>query len=120
MHASPAVCILKRLPADGLSFDLLVEPGVQRFEVVEDGRRVHLFGAGNFLECVRPRLRESHRKHGVQLFPCLCTLINRTAIQLTSTTRSLRKSTMELELENVRKKISRVRHVSRNVILSSR
>ena len=47
------------LPPDLFARELLVEPRLQRREVVEDRRRVHLLRAGQRLERVGPRLRHA-------------------------------------------------------------
>ena len=54
------------LPADLLPLDLFVEPRLQRREVVDDRRRVHLARSGQRLERVRPRLRRAHLQHRVE------------------------------------------------------
>src|SRR5262245_52462372 len=52
-----------RSPADLFPLQLIVEPGRERREVVEDRGCVHLPRSGERFERVRPRMREAHREH---------------------------------------------------------
>src|SRR4051812_31239773 len=88
------------LPADRLAFDLLIEPGIERLEIIQDGRGIHLFRAGNGFESVRPGARFSHRKHGVQFFTRIRALVNRASMNRESASSRLRKRSMELKLKN--------------------
>src|SRR5207237_10891972 len=98
-------------PADRLTFDLLVEPSIQRLEIIENGGRVHLPGTGYLVERLRPRTRETHRKHCIEPLAGLGTLINRAAMNRQRAARGLRKRAMKLELKNEGKKVTRIRHV---------
>src|SRR2546427_8302014 len=107
-------------PADRLSFDLLVQPGIERLEIIENGGRVHLLCPGNLFERVRPGARQAPRKHCVQPLAGLGTFINRATMDRQRAACGLRKRAMKLELKNERKKVTRVRHIRRDVILRTR
>src|SRR6266851_1022482 len=99
------------IPAYLVSRVLLVEPFLQRRKVVDYGARIHLPLARQRFERVRPRTALAHRKHlgepGARRFISVV----RAAIQRARLSRFLAQSAMELELQNKREEITRIRHV---------
>ena len=107
-------------PADGLSLDLLVQPGLQWRDVVDDRGCVHLLGAGQGFESFRPGLGATERQHRVQPLTGFLAFIDGAAVERRRAARRLRQCAMELELENLRQEISRIRHVCRYMVLGAR
>src|SRR5438477_11608493 len=90
---SPAV-----LPTHWLTLILLVEPLLQRREVVENRRRIHLLLSGDRLERLRPRTALAHREHRVQPLPGVLVVEDRAAIERLLAAGRLRQAAMKLEL----------------------
>src|SRR6185503_9131149 len=105
------------LPADGLPLVLLVEPGLERREVLGHRARVHLALTGQRLERVWPWFRGAHFEHRLQAGARLLAAVDRAAMQRRRAARGLGERPVELKLENLREEIARVRCVGRHVIL---
>src|SRR6187431_3722043 len=55
------------IPPAVLALVLFFEPGLERLEVIDDGRCVHLARAGQLLQGVLPRPGRTLRQHGAVL-----------------------------------------------------
>src|SRR5437667_11699260 len=69
------------LPARRLPLILLVQPFLQRREVIQNGPGVHLALARQGLHRVLPGTAFSHRQHGVQPLAGFFVVVNRGAVQ---------------------------------------
>src|SRR3954451_3951645 len=125
--STPAV--IERLPRIGrhngspsarLPLILLIEPRLQRREVIEDRRRIHLLLSADRLQRLGPRTALPHRQHAGQPLARMFVLIDRAAIERFGIARGLTERAVELELEDVGEEIARVRHVRGYVILRAR
>src|SRR5262245_53557995 len=83
------------LPAALLPLVLLVEPGLQRREVVEDGRGVHLVLAGDDLERLGPGTALPHGEHGAQALAGLGVAVDRAAVERPFVARRLAEAAVE-------------------------
>src|SRR5579871_7016311 len=79
------------LPSDSLPFVLLIEPLLQRREVIANRRRIHLARAGDFLQRILPRPADSHGQHRVQLVPRRLIPVNRAPVKRPLAPRRLRQ-----------------------------
>src|SRR5712691_7886062 len=68
-------------PAALLPPVLLVEPGLQGGEVVEDGRGVHPLAAGYHFERLRPGAAQPHFEHPCEGLPRRLVAVDRAAVQ---------------------------------------
>src|SRR4029434_2331989 len=81
---------------------------------------VHLPLPGECFKRVGPWLRGAHFEHRLQFRARLLAAIDRTAMERTGAAGGACHSAMELELEDLREEIARVRRVGRYVILRAR
>src|ERR1700735_1076231 len=79
-HVSTAF-IAPPLPTDGLSLVLFIQPLLQRSEIIQDRRRVHLLLPGQSLERLRPGLALAHGQHRVEPVPRRLAFVYGAAIQ---------------------------------------
>src|SRR4029079_2514564 len=108
------------LPAALLPLVLLVEPGPQGGEVVEDGRGVHFRAAGHGLERLRPGAALAHLEHPGEDLPRFFIGGDRAAVERTFLPRRLAEAAVEVELQDVGQEIAGVGDVPRHVILGAR
>src|SRR6266850_518883 len=99
---------------------LLIQPCLQRREIIRQRRRIHSLFPRQGPQRFRPRLALPHRQHRVQLFPCRLVPIHRAPVQGPAVPRLTAKRSLKLKLQNPRQKVSRVRHIARHVILRPR
>src|SRR5438552_1763146 len=92
-------------PADRLALVLLVEPRLERREVVRHRGRIHLTLTGERLERVLPWARRTHLEHLLQPPAGFLAVVDRAAIQRRFAAGRLRERTVELELQDARKKV---------------
>src|SRR6476620_12297631 len=97
--------VIRHSPALRRVLDLLVEPLLERREVVEQGRRVHLLRAGQRVQRVGPRPGLSHLEHRPQSCARLLVVVDRTAAERSRAARFPRQRAMELELQNGRQEV---------------
>src|SRR6202034_4396042 len=109
-HVSTAF-IASTLPTDGLSLVLFIQPLLQRSEIIQDRRRVHLLLPGQSLERLRPGLALAHGQHRVEPVPRRLAFVYGAAIQRSRASSGFRERTMKLELQNIRQEVARVRRV---------
>src|SRR5688572_15086995 len=95
-----------RLPAAALALILFCEPRLERREVVEDRRSVHLPRAGELLECVLPRLARAESEHLAEALARLFIAVDRALIQRSLVARRFTQRAVELELQDVRKEVT--------------
>src|SRR5664279_4546015 len=105
------------LPADRLSLVLLVQPLLERGEVVADRRRIHLPLPGQCGEGFWPWAARAHRQHRVQTASGLLVPVDRTAVERTLASGDPRQRAVKLELEDVRQKVAHIRDVAGHVEL---
>src|SRR5687768_11474800 len=99
---------------------LLVEPTLERSKIIEYGRSVHLIFTRQGLERFGPRAALAHLEHLLQLCPGLLVVVNRAAMKRPRVTGFAAQGAVELKLEYVSQKVTRVRHVCRHVIFRAR
>src|SRR5262245_52974326 len=104
-------------PADRLTGQLLIKPGRERGEVIEDGGGVHLLRSGERVERLGPRLRQAHRQHRVQALAGRLALEGRAAVERERAAGDLRQRAVTLELQDAGEEVARVRGVVGHVIL---
>src|SRR4051812_28919792 len=104
-------------PATLLPLVLLLQPGLQRLEVFEQGAAIHLALARHRLERIRPWLARAHREHLPQLLSRFLAAVERALVQRTGLPRRLAHRAVELELEDVGEEVARVRDVAGDVVL---
>src|SRR6187399_741148 len=92
---------LAESPPHRLAPVLLVEPLLERREVVADRRRVHLALARQRLERVGPRLRLAHLERLLQPIAGRLVAVDRAAVERPRAARRLRERAVKLELEDV-------------------
>src|SRR5438270_2355757 len=107
-------------PATSLPLVLLLQPSLQRLEVLEQCAPVHLPLTGHRLERVRPRLAGAEREHLPEALAGFLAAVEGTLVQRTSLARGLAHRPIELELQDPREEVSGVRDVSRDVVLGAR
>src|SRR5882762_11143540 len=108
------------LPPARLSLVLLGEPLHQRLEILADRGRVDAARAGEFLEGVLPGLRGTQTQHLGEAPARLLTGVVRTLVQRSPVAGGRAQRLVELELQNEREEIARVRGVGRYVVLGAR
>src|ERR1700686_2808822 len=96
------------LPTALLALVLLIEPGLQGGEVVEDGGGVHLVLAGDFLEGFGPGAALPHLQHLRQALARDLVVVDRAAVERTLVASCLAEAALELELEDVGQEIAHV------------
>src|SRR6266850_3028155 len=99
---------------------LLIQPRLQRREIIRQRRRIHSLFSCQGLQRFRPRLALPHRHHGVQLFPRPLVPVYRAPVQRPVVPRLTAKCPLKLELQNPRQEIPRVGHIPRHMILRAR
>src|SRR3977135_635316 len=104
----------ERLPTPRFALFCLIQPLLQRREVIENRGRVHLLLSRDRFERVRPGTALSHREHRVQTLTGVLVVEDRTAIERILASGRLRQAAMELELQNIGKKIARVGDIGRD------
>src|SRR4051812_27031085 len=106
-------------PATLLPLVLLLEPCLQRLEVLEQRAAVHLSLAGDGKERVGPRLARAHREHLPQPLPRLLAAEEGALVQRPLVPGCLAEGAVELELQDVGEEVARVGHVGRHVVLGA-
>src|SRR5438105_10389181 len=89
-------------PSDGLALVLLVEPRLERREVVRHRGRIHLTLTGERLERILPWARRTHLEHRLQPPAGFLAVVDRAAMQRPSAAGRLRERPVELELQDAR------------------
>src|SRR5215471_871826 len=112
--------ISRRSPSHRLALVLLVQPLLQRREVVADRRGVHLLLPGQRFERLRPRAALTHREHGVQLRAGFLVAVDGAAVEGAGAAGRTGQSAVELELQDVRQEVTHVRNVGGDVVLGAR
>src|SRR5205814_1657159 len=107
-------------PATLLPLVLLPEPTLQRLEVLEQRTAVHLALAGHRLERVRPGLAGAEREHLPEPLARFLAAVEGALVQRPFVARRLAHGAIELELEDPREEVARVRNIRRNVVLRAR
>src|SRR5947208_12132501 len=90
------------LPADGFAPVLLIQPFLQRSEVIQDRRRVEIALARQLEHRVLPRPALTHFEHRIQTASSFLIVIDRTPMERrvacrSRATRRFRKSAVKLE-----------------------
>src|SRR3546814_4656808 len=100
--ASPALfpSQRRRSPPRRLALVLLVEPRLQRREIVRHRLARHFAGAGERLKRVGPGLRRAHFEHRVQLRADRLVAIEGTTVERPLPPRLLARRLIELELQD--------------------
>src|SRR5690606_30362314 len=109
-----------RSPAALASAVLLVEPRLERREVIEDRGRVHLLGPGELGEHFGPRPAPAEFEHRLEATAGLLVPVDRAAVERALVPGGLAEGAVELELEDVRQEVAGVGHVRRDVVLRAR
>src|SRR5689334_18585194 len=107
-------------PATLLPLVLLLEPLLQRLEVLEQGAAVHLPLAGHHFESVRPGPARTQRHHLLQLLSRFLAPVERALVQRALVARGLAHRPVELELQDAREEVAGVGDVRRHVVLRAR
>src|SRR5690606_13708556 len=110
----------RRLPPTRPSAVLLVQPGLERREVIEERGRVHLALTGERFEGVRPRAALSEREHRLEPLARFPGAVDRAAAERSGVARGLAQRAGELELEAVGEEVARLRHARGSVALAAR
>src|SRR5690348_7408340 len=93
-------------PPYWLSCVLVVQPFLQRREVIADRRGIHLALSGERKELLRPRPACAHGHRLGQPLARLLIAIDGAAIQRLCATRDPRQRAMKLKLQNVRQEVA--------------
>src|ERR1700754_2693289 len=80
-HRIKCTIRLAPLPPAGLALVLLLEPGLQRGEVFDEGRAIHLARAGEGFEGVGPGLAGAHFEHLGELRADFLVAVDRAAME---------------------------------------
>src|SRR5438094_8245628 len=107
-------------PATSLPLVLLPQPSLQRLEVLEQRAPVHLPLTGHRLERVRPRLARAEREHLPKALAGFLAAVERALMQRTFLAGGLAHRPVELELQDPREEVPRVRDVCGDVVLGAR
>src|SRR5690606_11929294 len=110
----------RRLPAAGLALVLLLQPFLQRGEVLQHRAAVDLLAAGQLLERGLPRLAGATRQHGAELRARLLVAMEAAFVQRPGVAGGLAQRLVELELQQVGEEVAGVRGVARHVVLGAR
>src|SRR6266404_4441832 len=116
----PALTLAVASPATLLPLVLLLEPLLQRLEVLEQRAAVHLALAGHRFEGVRPRLARSHREHLPEPLSGFLAAVEGALVQGALVSGRLAHGAVELELEESGEEIARIRDVRRHVVFGAR
>src|SRR5271165_4718703 len=117
---SPTASLLvAALPPHLLAFVLLIEPLLQRREVLQHCAGIHLALTGEGVQRVGPRLALAHFEHGIQLGAGGLVAVERAAIERAAESGLAAHGTEELELQNPRQEVTGIRHIRGNVIFCS-
>src|SRR5215207_1879439 len=108
------------LPAALLAAVLLLEPSLQRREIFKHRLGRHLATAGERLERIGPRLRRARRQHLVQTLPDFLVAVEAAAMQRPLPAGHVAGRLVELELQDPREEVARVRRVPRDMELGAR
>src|SRR5436190_22060557 len=95
-------------PATLLPLVLLLQPLLQRLEVLEQRAPVHLALPGHHLQRIRPRLAGAQRHHLLQALAGLLAAVERALVQRALVTGRLAHRAVELELQDPREEVPRV------------
>src|SRR5438552_10593422 len=107
-------------PATSLPLVLLLQPSLQRLEVLEQRAPLHLPLTGHRLQRVRPRLAGAEREHLPQALAGFLAAVERALVQRAFLAGGLAHRPVELELQKPREEVPRVRDVCRDVVLGAR
>src|SRR5690606_33990527 len=110
----------RRLPAAGLALVLLLQPFLQRGEVLQYRAAVDPLAAGQLLERGLPRLAGAARQHGAELLAGGLAAVEAAFVQRAGVAGGLAQRLVELELQQVRQEIAGVRGIARHVVLGTR
>src|SRR5690606_27574151 len=94
------------LPAAGLALVLLLQPLLQRGEVLQHRAAVDLLAAGQLLQRGLPRLAGAAREHGLELPAGLRVAVERALVQRAGVAGGLAQRLVELELQQVRQEVA--------------
>src|SRR5467141_284467 len=115
----PALTLAVASPATLLPLVLLLEPLLQRLEVLEQRAAVHLALPGHRFEGVRPRLARPHREHLPEPLSRFLAAVEGTLVQRALVSGRLAHGAVELELEDPRQEVPRIRHVRGHMVLGA-
>src|SRR3954462_1857767 len=118
--AGAAFGFICSVPTAGGALVLLLEPRLERLEVFENGRGIHLPRAGEFLEGVGPRLAGAELQHGGVLLAGFLAVEDRALVQRALEAGRVTQRFVELELQDERQEITRVRGIAGDVVLRAR
>src|SRR5204863_301644 len=104
-------------PATSLPLVLLLQPSFQRLEVLEQRAPVHLPLTGHRLQRVRPRLAGAEREHLPEALARFLAAMERALVQRAFLAGGLAHRPVELELQEPREEVPRVRDVCRDGVL---
>src|SRR3954468_18118841 len=104
-------------PSTLLPLVLLLEPALQRLEVLEQRAAVHLPLPGHRLERVGPRLAGAEREHLPQPLAGLLAAVEGALVQRARLARGLAHRSVELELEDVGEEVAGIGDVAGDVVL---
>src|SRR5687767_5124285 len=110
----------RSVPAAASTLVLLREPGLQRPEVVDDRGSVHLPRARQLLERIGPGLARAERQHLGVLLARFLIAEDRALVERALEAGGVAQRLVELELQDEREKITRVRRVAGDVVLRAR
>src|SRR3954464_12663066 len=119
--AGPAFAFIQLLsPAAGLALVLFLQPAFQRVEVIENGRGIYLARAGELLERLLPRPAGAELEHGRVFLARRLVVEDRALVQRPLEAGGITQRLVELELQDEREEVARVRGVARDVVLGAR
>src|SRR5262245_44644571 len=99
------------VPSALLAGVLFLQPRDQRLEVLGDGAGVHLARAGELFHGFGPGPARARGQHGLELLPGLLAAEHRAFMQRPLVARCFAQRAVELELDDERQEIARVRGV---------
>src|SRR2546423_5705469 len=111
IHAFPALLLVP---------SLLIEPFLERGEIIKDGGGIHLPLAADGFQRVRPGMALAHAQHFIQALTGSFVFVDGAAMQRALNSRRLAQRAMKLELKNTGQEITDVRGVGSHVAFSAR
>src|SRR5436305_13958494 len=106
IHAFPALLFV---------LSLLIEPFLERGEIIKDGSGIHLPLAADGFQRVRPGMALAHAQHLIQAFTGSLVFVDGTAMQRALNSCRLAQRAMKLELKNAGQEITDVWSVGGHV-----
>src|SRR5690606_12171257 len=108
------------LPAAGAALVLLLQPLLQRREILQHRRGVHGLAAGELLQRLLPGLAVALGEHGPEFLARGRVAREAALVERALVAGGVAQRLVELELQHVREEVARVRRVARHVVLRAR